>query len=125
MQLIETIKNTASQASSPDSLLGWGIPNYQKAYTSLSVHNQAAVKALRSYPNPVVDKLTIGFPASLHGKYTLDIIDIQGKVVYSLQGNESPMLSLQINNMGAFPSGIYLVKVSNNSSVYSGRIVKM
>ena len=125
MQLIETIKNTASQASSPDSLLGWGIPNYQKAYTSLSVHNQTAVKALRSYPNPVVDKLTIGFPASLQGKYTLDLIDIQGRVVYSLQGNESSMLSLQINDMGAFPSGIYLVKISNNSSVYSGRIVKM
>ena len=125
MQVIEAIKATASQAYQPDSLLGWGIPNYQTAYTSLSVHNQDVGNALITYPNPVTNRITLGFPDALHGKYNVEIIDVQGKVVFSLKGNEASIRSLQINSLGDFPSGIYLVKVSNGTLVFSGRFVKI
>jgi hypothetical protein len=127
MAIIEALKTTASQAgkSSPDSLLGWGIPNYEAAYASIYVHNQTVDKQLQTYPNPLTDKLTLGFSDTINGKYKVEIIDVQGKIVYADQGVGNAMRSLQINDLGYLLSGIYLVKVSDKAWSYSARIVKM
>jgi hypothetical protein len=124
MEIIEAIKAASSQASEPDSLLGWGIPNYELAYTSLSVFDKSQTQNLTIYPNPVNDKLTIGFPTSITGKYTLEIINLQGKIVYSFNGTENSVRSLQVNDISYLPVGIYLVKVSNGAFIFSGKIIK-
>jgi len=125
MQIIELIKASASQAAQQDSLLGWGIPDYQIAFTTLSNRNQSVAKELTIYPNPVTDKLTLGFPVAIDGKYSLEIVNLQGKVVYNNQRNESSTRSIQINDIGYLPSGIYFIKVSDRSAIFSGRIIKM
>ncbi|MFZ4546748.1 MAG: S8/S53 family peptidase [Bacteroidales bacterium] len=124
MEIIEAIKATSSQVNHPDSLLGWGIPNYELAITTLSVHNQAVDKILLTYPNPVADKLTIGLPDILHGNYTVQIIDIQGKIVYSTKGYNDLLRSFQINNLSNLASGIYLIKLTDDLMTYSGKFVK-
>jgi hypothetical protein len=125
MQIIDLIKASASQAAQQDSLLGWGIPDYQIAFTTLSNRNQSVAKELNIYPNPVTDKLTLGFPVAIHGKYSLEIINLQGKLVYKNQRNEGSTRSIQINDIGYLPSGIYFIKVSDRSVLFSGRIIKM
>jgi len=125
MQIIDLIKATSSQSSKPDSLLGWGIPNYQMAFTTLSNRNRTVVKELTIYPNPVIDKLTLGFPVTIQGKYNLEIINLQGKVVYKNQRNEGSTRCIQINDIGYLPSGIYFIKVSDLSVIFSGRIIKL
>lgn len=125
MQIIALIKASASQASHPDSLLGWGIPDFQIASSTLSIQNQSVENKLITYPNPVVDKLTLGFPVSIHGKYSLEIVNLQGTVVYSHQRNEGSTRSIQINDIGYLPSGIYFIKVSDRSMIFSGKIIKM
>jgi len=125
MQIIELIKSTASQASNPDSLMGWGIPNYQSAYTTLSIRDQIGAKSLIVYPNPVYDKFTLVLPVSIPGKYKIEIVSIEGKVVYSNQRYESSVRSIQINDIGFLPPGIYLIKVSDPSLAYTGKIIKM
>lgn len=124
MEIIEVIKSTASQAKMPDSLLGWGIPDYQSALNSLSIPENKVEKVLSTYPNPVIDKLTVGFSNSIKGKYKVEIVDLQGRVVYSRQGNDGSIRSLQINDLGHLPSGVYLLRISNNSNYFSGKIVK-
>ncbi len=125
MQIIEAIKLTGSQASSPDSLLGWGIPDYSSALKTLSVPHNNAVASLLIYPNPVVDKLTIGLPFSFQGTYSLEIIDLQGKVVYSRQRDESSVRSLQIDDIKNIRPGIYFIKISNGSLISTGKIIKL
>lgn len=125
MQIIEEIKRTASRASNPDSLMGWGIPNYQTAYTTLSINSISAEKELYSYPNPVKDQVTIGFPSAMHGKYDIDIYDLHGQLIYSSQGFNETTHSLQINYVSTLPSGIYLIKVTNGTNSYSGKIIKV
>ena len=124
MEIIEAIKATASQVNQPDSLLGWGIPNYESALTTLSVNNQAVEKILLTYPNPVTDKLTIGLPDILHGNYSVQIIDVQGKIVYSTKGYNDLLRSLQINTISYLQSGIYLIKLTDDLKTYSGKFVK-
>jgi len=124
MEIIEVIKSTASQANQPDSLLGWGIPDYQSALNALSVPDIKVEKLLSTYPNPVIDKVTIGFSNSIKGKYNVEIVDLQGRVVYSRQGNDGSIRSLQINDIGYLPAGVYLLRIFNNSIYFSGKIVK-
>ncbi len=124
MEIIEAIKAASNQASAPDSLLGWGIPNYELAYTSLSVTDHSIKVNLTIYPNPVSDKLTIGFPTPINGKYSLEILDMQGKIIFSLPGEVNSLRSLQVNDISYLPAGIYLVKVSNGTFIFSGKILK-
>jgi serine protease AprX len=125
MQIIEAVKAAASQASEPDSLLGWGIPDYEKSYTTLSIRDEATLRTLVTYPNPVSDRLTIGFPTLVSGDFNIEIINLQGKTIYARQGNEGIIRSLQIKEISELPSGIYLVKVSNKSFIFSGKFIKI
>jgi hypothetical protein len=124
MQVIELMKATASQASAPDSLLGWGIPNVEKALTTLSVNTQSVKNTLFCYPNPINDNLTISFPNAIQGEYKIEIVNLQGQVVYSEPGNTTSLRSIQLNNLGNLAAGIYLVKVSNKGFSYLNKIVK-
>jgi hypothetical protein len=124
MEIIEAIKATSSQVNNPDSLLGWGIPNYELALTTLSVETQTTSKTLLTYPNPVSDKLTISLPDRLNGNYTVQIIDIQGKTVYSIMEQNDSLRSLQINTIGKLASGIYLIRLTDDLLTYSGKFVK-
>ena len=124
-EIITKIKIASSQASLPDNYLGWGIPDFELASGTLSLQNVSVEKKLSLYPNPVSDKLTIGFPASLKGKYTIEIVNVQGKVIYSYQGNQSIIHSIQLNDIEYLPSGVYFIKLSDRNSVFSGKILKM
>ncbi len=124
MQIIEAIKATASQANQADSLLGWGISDYKSAFTLLSVNNQPVEKVVVTYPNPFTDKLTLGLPVSLHGEYKIEIINIQGEIVYTRVGSGESLHSLQINDLANMTPGIYLLRVKTAQSDYSARIIK-
>lgn len=124
MEIIELMKATASQANNPDSLLGWGIPNVKSALTSLSVHNQNVERVIKSYPNPVVDKLTLVLPDAVYGEYKVEIMNLQGQVIYSVTGKSDYTRSFQLNELSYVPAGIYLVKVSGGHATYTGKILK-
>ena len=125
MDIIDLIIASASQANQPDSLLGYGIPDFQKASSTLSVQNHSIETTIVAYPNPVADKLTLCFPVSIEGKLKIEIVNLQGKIVYSNQRNEGSIRCLQINDIGYLPSGIYLIKVSDHSLNLSGKIIKI
>lgn len=125
MQIIDLLKASGSQASHPDSFLGWGIPDYQSAASTLSVLHPSKENALIVYPNPVVDKLSLEFPFSIQGKVSIEIVNMQGRTVYSTQRNEGSIRNLQINALGYLPSGMYWVKISDRSMIFSGKIMKL
>jgi serine protease AprX len=124
-QVMDAIKATGSQASAPDSLLGWGIPNFKDVTTSAPDTKVIAAKKLSAFPNPVIDKVTLDFPEAMYGNYKIEIFSIQGKSVYSRQGADTSIRSLQINDIENLPSGIYFINVLNNSTNYSCRIIKI
>jgi hypothetical protein len=125
MQLIELIKATSSNASLPDNLIGWGIPDFQYASTTVSIDEKMNRKDFLIYPNPVVDKVTLGFPFQVYGKLSIEIVNLQGKIVYKKQLSDTSVRSIQINDIGYLPSGIYFIKVSDRSVTYTGKIIKM
>ncbi len=123
MQIIEKIKISASQAQNPDSLLGWGIPNFQTAFTSLSFQERIN-KSIDVFPNPVSDWFTVKVPAGLNGKLNLEIIDVQGKVVYSAVENDFRVKTLKIDDIGFLQPGFYLLRITDGLQSFTSRIIK-
>jgi len=125
MQIMDLIIASASQSTQPDSLLGYGIPDFEKASSTLSVNNKSILRTLVTFPNPVTDRLTVGLPDFIQEKYKIEIFNILGKMVYSEHRNNGSSKSIVINEIGFLSKGNYIVKISDNSSVYSGKIIKM
>lgn len=124
MELIELIKLTASQASQPDSLLGWGIPNMEKAFTSLSVGIKKDLPKLSTYPNPVTNQITLSLATRVDGIATVQILNLQGQLIYS-KIHEITSGSILISNLSDLSSGIYFLKVTEaNGSITSGKFIK-
>ena len=125
MQIIDVIKATASQSGSPDSLLGWGIPDYSRAVlVPTSIHNQKTGK-LAVYPNPVSDHLVVILPEQGSGNYQVEISDLQGRKIYTYQADGIENKVIQLGGLGFLPLGVYLVRISDGHRAYTGKIIKI
>ncbi len=77
---------------------------------------------LAIYPNPARSVLNIEFPGNLQGKYTIKLLDLTGKTVYSDRCNVSQSQLKQLP-LGNIPSGIYMVEITNVDEKVSAKII--
>lgn len=104
------IEESADMAEQPNHWVGYGIPDFMKAHTSLQtgpeLPNDQVMTAL---PNPFVDQVQILINTNYEGRATLDLIDASGRLVLQRQldlRSEAPYL-LNLSNVGALPAGTY------------------
>ena len=71
------------------------------------------------FPNPVKDFLTISFQKNV-SKYLLDILNINGQVILRFPISES-VTKIDISNL---PTGIYITRLSAETVVKVGKIMK-
>ena len=91
------------------------VPSYRKP---------AVDNALKVYPNPTNDKVTIDFTLSKDEQVQLNIIDITGKVVSSTNiGNRDSGLHSEIINCSNLPSGMYFVNLKTNTQNKTAKII--
>ena len=107
-QIMQLVRESASQYNNPDYFLGYGIPDLSQALAEgLSVvEYQVDNTALSVYPNPVDEELTIKLP-SVYERAHIRLYDVLGKKVLesSVSQNQSKV------NVSAFSNGIYLLKI--------------
>ena len=85
MQIIQAIKESASQYTHPDSLMGWGIPNFAAAYALLSGVNIPHFdngNSINIFPSPFSDIIYLLFNSSDTDVINIDIYDLRGRKVY-------------------------------------------
>ncbi|GAA4950581.1 hypothetical protein GCM10023314_24840 [Algibacter agarivorans] len=81
--------------------------------------NELLSSAVRVFPNPANDNFTIGLKKLVDVK--VKIFDVLGKTIFESQSTGK---NIQINNKGRFKSGVYLIKVIDNTNkVYHTRLV--
>lgn len=74
---------------------------------------------IRLMPNPTLNETYISIDRS--GTSTIQLLDLQGKLLSSTQGASIDNMPLGMQNL---PSGIYLIKVENEGKVFCFRVVK-
>jgi hypothetical protein len=101
----------------PDTLMGFGIPDMQKAHFLLmnsSSHEKQFSKQWIAYPNPVCDLLILQKNGSqIQGKISLEIYSMDGKMLRKWEKADTPRIEL--DNLNMLPNGILLLKISSGN----------
>ena len=128
-EIIEAIKISSSQYSYPDSLMGYGIPNFPVAAILLSgnlIHNFDIENEFNVFPNPFHDDLYIAYNSSDTQKVSVQIFEISGKCIFEI--SEIPRMfgynSLTINNLNLLNNGIYIVRITSGNKTSTKKVLK-
>lgn len=129
VQIMEALKATASNHEHPNNYIGWGIPDFAKADSLLSVivpsSNGSSSNGHISFaPNPFHYYLQINL-SEIKGKLDLKIYSLNGQLVFRRtypSGTSSIMLTAGDLNM--LTPGMYLMKLRSSLHVYIKKLVK-
>ncbi len=126
MEIQQAIMQSASQYANPDSLLGYGVPNYQSAWwilTSIDSNADSGANLASVYPNPFTSFINIRLLGDTRAA-SVKVINMLGAIVLE-QTVSSPLyridLSAYQNNM---PKGFYFVEVTNGKKTQTVKLVK-
>ncbi|MBN2615174.1 MAG: S8 family serine peptidase [Bacteroidales bacterium] len=131
MQIIQSIKETASLHNDPNNQMGWGIPDFSRADSMLTIlttveTNQKLPFEWNVFPNPFQGDVIL----------TLNRVPVKGQVVVSLFNllgqkvvEKSFVLSgsfgeYKMKGLGDIPSGYYVLSVRMNRWQIHTKILK-
>ena len=121
MEVIDAVRQSASQYSTPDSLLGYGIPNACIADSLLDLLDPNSVIELTNnesfeiYPNPTNNYITITASKRIEN---VEMLSLEGKLIKQFTFKNSKSVLINCNDLS---QGVYIVRV--NQSQYK-RLVK-
>ncbi|HWA32905.1 MAG TPA: S8 family peptidase, partial [Cyclobacteriaceae bacterium] len=122
-EIVNAVTASASQATSPDNMLGYGIPNYIAVKNYLE--SSAANEDVFIFPNPADSSLSLSFRKLPVGDVDLSFYDAQGKLlanpIQTLDWLTNPVL-IPLEN---FAPGTYLLKVKTSTLTRTFRFVKL
>ncbi len=128
-EIIASIKQTASQYNNPDTLMGYGIPNFSMASIILSgshIYNIDNENNFNVYPNPFDDKLFIAYNSIDTQRVQIELFDITGKKL--LEVENLPRLkgynSITLTNLSTLQKGIYVVRLTYGNRTSTKKILK-
>jgi serine protease AprX len=120
------IEQSASQYTHPDSLLGYGIPDYAKALHILQVGVIGKTR-FWVYPNPFTDAFTVSFGINMSGIFEISLISLTGdlilktnRMIIAGRGN-----TFTVNNLITIAPGMYILKISSGSITEYLHMVKI
>ncbi len=125
-EIIELIKQSANQFSSPDSLLGYGIPDFQKAYqlANGTQPENVDVELFDLYPNPLgAESLSALIYTSQAQTIQVQITSVLGQLIHT----EKVQLDFGQNKLvlthSTLPKGTYTFQVISESGKKVCRLV--
>jgi len=111
LEIMDLIKSTAHLANSPDTLLGYGIPNFMLAYNTVS--------SIKDNFSDEFNPIIIDYVHHLISILGDDIFDDSRLVIYDILGQEilatQYQYAIDISNL---QRGVYIAIYTNNSKNY-------
>lgn len=128
MQLIDAIQQSASLSNNPDTVMGYGIPDFCAANTILTgIEKQNLNKEkLTVYPNPFENELNISLYSYKKQAVTIKLYDILGHEIVEIEKlvNANSNNNFSISDIAKLPDGLYLLSVAASDKNYYEKIIK-
>ena len=130
MEIIQAIKNAGSQSSNPDTLLGWGVPDFCQANATLNGVSAITPKAQDEITSVFYDTNdgTFGIYYFSGSESNVDIFftDMTGKNLLAEQRRvkKNDIHYFRIENASALSTGIYLVHILSPDKRITRKIFK-
>lgn len=120
LQIIQSIRESATQYTSPDGYMGYGIPDLCVANDSLVALgvglNEIKGEQLIIYPNPANSEIILKGISSLEDK-EVEITNVIGEIIYS------DRLGVNKIDVSRYPEGVYFISVKFQDKVLSKKFV--
>jgi len=124
MELIELIQQNGSQYNNPDTLLGYGLPDYSEVLNNVGtgiIQPQEAV-TISFQPNPF-DSYVTATTNLLYERVEFAIIDLNGRIVK--EGRIHPNGKVfRINELDNLNEGMYLIRLRLDDQIISRKLLK-
>ncbi|MCE9538670.1 MAG: S8 family peptidase [Bacteroidetes bacterium] len=128
MQLLYAIQESSSQFLNPDSIKGYGIPNFCVANTILTGIDKLNFEydRLNVYPNPFTNNFDITFYSNKKQTIYIELYDISGHEIFRKQENvnNNSYNSFNIKEANTLANGMYLLNISTPGKKYFKKIIK-
>lgn len=121
MDLIQLIQEHGNQYSEPDSLLGYGIPDFGAMLDIIGTGDIAVdmPQHLKVWPNPFESRMIVEAPVLMK---SVALYDIAGNILSERVTDGARILSL--DNLSHLPQGVYVLKVHTVDSFITKKVVK-
>ncbi|MGW8123188.1 S8 family serine peptidase [Roseivirga echinicomitans] len=125
LELLDLIRQSAHQYDFPDDELGYGIPNYGRAY-ELAFKPEPLENEVLAYPNPTSESfINLVFPDGfLTEAVVVSLMDMNGQQLNSFrieaQQSNSPIQIDLTNRM----AGIYILRIKGQRTNFKKKIIK-
>jgi hypothetical protein len=125
-QIKQAMEQSGSKYSSPDSLIGYGIPDFEKAdvlLKSMVVNNLDSGAGWQIGPNPFTDYLVVrSLKNAPNGKRFLKIYNLQGVCLW--QKDFTAYEPLLLNNLGNLPAGLLILSIQSGEKEEQYKLIK-
>ena len=121
LQIMQKIRESADRYNNPNlqSQYGYGVPDFQKAYTVLAVDQVDFLKDLAVFPNPLTNSFTLQIDGQKLENTQIQIFNVIGKKVFE----KSNLISKTID-VSELNSGIYILKITNGNQQKTIKLIK-
>jgi serine protease AprX len=128
MEIIHAINESASQYAQPDSLMGYGIPNFAAANLLLSgiiINNFDNDNLINIFPNPFDDNINIVFVSTNTQSVTIELYNFAGeKVAESAETTHPGYNNYSLGLASQLSNGLYILQIRSNKNTYTHKLVK-
>ncbi len=128
-QLIQKVKESASQYLNPDSLMGYGIPNFAQIYTTVTgkkIEIPPYDSLVSVYPNPFNNQLRATYFSSKSQTLNISIYNVLGEQIISTQMWCDSLHYYQINIQvpEKIAQGLYFLELGTNEKKQTVKLIK-
>jgi subtilisin family serine protease len=132
MEIIEAVKRSSSIYRNPDDRIGYGIPDFHKAFDDLTqqrtLKNANTILGnnwIKIYPNPFKENFSVLVKPQQTGTAVLKLYDAAGKLyrVKKISIETGRPQLIQFRNIQPLAAGIYILKYSDGINKSSLRII--
>jgi hypothetical protein len=124
-RLYKSIEESSNHYLSPDSLTGYGIPDFNKALNILAMPEKGISQA-GVFPNPFNDRFTVKYHSASSQKVSFQIYDGVGRLIFQDLNliSEAGENLIPVNYLSNFPRGIYLIRLQSESFSFNILVLK-
>ncbi|CDF78538.1 subtilisin-like serine protease [Formosa agariphila KMM 3901] len=118
-ELKQLVRESSSQYTTPDYLLGYGIPNLATALGALGIENQAQELELLMYPNPTTNKVYFKKDASYTELHVV-VFNVLGTQIL-----ERTLKQQEALDVSTFSEGVYVLQISALDKITTKKLIKI
>jgi serine protease AprX len=128
LEVMNEIRKSGRNMLVPDTLIGYGVPNYLAISNSNSISIDQILKTnLKVYPNPFTkDEVSIDFLGADVDEYLIvDLMDIKGKRIFHKRMTSRKLPETLTIKFDEPNNGIYLLKIQTAKNTKTIKLVKI